>query len=101
MDVSPEGMINAGIFAEYFCPTAQGESSGSTDSTPIVSQFELQHLVQLSFVTARSWRALDAEKGIFKEHDAYWLLFSAVTDYYETTTSTDDDDGEPIIAVKQ
>ena len=96
MHVSPEGMINAGIFAEYFC--SMGESS---ESTPIASQLELQHLVQLSFVTARSWRALDAEKGIFKEHDAYWLLFSAVTDYYETTTSTDDDDGEPIITVKQ
>ena len=75
-----------------------GESS---ESTPIVSQLELQHLIQLSFVTARSWRALDAEKGIFKEHDACWLLFSAVTHYYETTTSTDDDDGELIITVKQ
>ena len=52
MDVSPEGMINAGIFAEYFC--SMGESS---ESTPIVSQLELQHLIQLSFVTARSWRA--------------------------------------------
>lgn len=95
MHVSPAGMINAGIFADYFC--SMGESS---ESTPIVSQLELQHLIQLSFVTARSWRALDAEKGILKERDAYWLLFSTVTDHYETT-STDDDDGEPIIAVKQ
>ena len=95
MRVLAERMIDEGTFAEYFCSTEE-----SSESSPIVDLPELQHLVHVSSVDAQWWRTLNSEKARFKEADAYWLLFSAVTKYYETITSTDDH-GEPIITVKQ
>lgn len=96
MRVIAEGIIDAEILAQYFCSTEE-----SSKSTPIVNLIELRHLIQVSYVNAQSWRALNAAKERFKELDAYWLLFSYVTDYYETTTLTDDDDGKSIITVNQ
>jgi hypothetical protein len=70
-------MINEGTFAEYFCSAEE-----PSESRTIVYRPELDHLNHISSVDARWW-TLKSDK-IFKEADAYWLFFSAVTIYYET-----------------
>jgi hypothetical protein len=45
------------------------------------------------------WRTLKPDKARFKEADAYWLFFTAVTRYYETLAPLGGH-GEAIITVK-
>ena len=81
----PERMIDERYLDidEYFCSTEE-----SSESSPIVNLPELQHLVSLSSVNARLWRTLNPKKERFQETDAYWLLFSALTNYYENHYET-------------
>jgi hypothetical protein len=88
-------MINKWSFANYFCSTEE-----SSESSPIVNRLELDHLHLVSSVDQECWRTLDPAQARFKEADAYWLFFSAVTKYYQKTTPIDED-GEPRITVNQ
>jgi hypothetical protein len=90
-----KGMLAEIFFTKYIYSTEE-----PSESRPIVNRPELDHLNHISSVDAQWWRSLRPDEASFKEVDAYWLFFSAVTKYYETTTSTDDDD-EPIITVNQ
>jgi hypothetical protein len=87
-----KGMFADIFFAEYFFSTED-----PSESSPIVYRPELDHLIHIRSVNARSWRTLNPQKGRFKASDAYWLFFYAVTEYYETIPSTDDQD----VTVKQ
>jgi hypothetical protein len=72
-------MINEGNFAAYFCSMEE-----SSESSPIVNRIELDHLHLVSFFDAQWWRTLNSTNARFKEADAYWLFFFAVTKYYDT-----------------
>jgi hypothetical protein len=64
-------------------PNIFARAEEPSESRPIVYRPELDHLNHISSVDARWW-TLKSDKTRFKEADAYWLFFSAVTIYYET-----------------
>jgi hypothetical protein len=69
----------------YFGPSAESPES-------IVNRPEVDHLIHISSVHERWWKTLNPHNARdFKESDAYWLFFSAVTKYYQTLPSTDVD----------
>lgn len=84
-----EGLIDEGLFAEYFCSAEE-----SSESSPIVDLPEVHHIIHLSSVNAR-WL-----EPRFQESDAYSLYFIALTTYYEALAPPVSH-GEPIITVKQ
>jgi hypothetical protein len=74
-----KGMLAENFFAEYFCSTEE-----PSESSPLVNRPELDHLNHIRSVDARWWRTLNSHEARFKEADAYWLFFFAITQYYET-----------------
>jgi hypothetical protein len=90
-----KGMCAEVFFAEYFCSTEE-----PSEFSPIVYRPEFDHLNHISSVDAEWWRTLKPDNARFKEADAYWLFFSAVTRYYETLHPPGGH-SEPTITVKR
>ena len=72
----------------YFCSTKESSESSPTANSPEVHLPEIRHLACLSSIN-EEWITLNAG---FKESDAYWLLFFALSSHYK---SYRDPSGDP------
>ena len=71
----------------YFCSTEESSESSPTTNSPEVHLPEIRHLASLSSVN-EEWTTLNTG---FKESDAYWLLFFALSSHYKSYSEPSSD----------